>query len=288
MKRKIRVNEELIDTKTFTSTRVAEFGQGDKCYAIVAKCGHCGKGRFIPILFTLRARDREAAVEVIRNYPRVKNANPQFVLFMQEIDMAEYMLIRNLNKQDGYLNSGACENSKFKHRTIIEEYYMNCDNKKLLEDEIKEANEYTDESLVLQRYFAPTYINGELVYPRKVLNKGIYMLKEYYTFFVRKYGFDTNVEGRWQMLGLYYEIFGPNNELGIKVEGDCLMYKHNDKFYSSLIPKNRRSYFSDLKPTRFMQLSDKKVEDVFEEPYSPKENSQIAKFNARWNRPMSR
>ncbi len=47
-------------------------GEDDKFFGVVAMCGHCGYGYFIPILFSVKAKDLKSAVEYAKNFPRVK------------------------------------------------------------------------------------------------------------------------------------------------------------------------------------------------------------------------
>ena len=61
-----------------------------------------------------------------------------------------------------------------------------------------------------------------------------------------------------------------------------------DKSYCKLVSEARKNHLETLAPTRYMPQVEKEVEILFEEPYSPKENSQIEKFNAKWRNPMSR
>ena len=36
----------------------------DKRFAVITRCGHCGNGNFIPIMFPVYCKDIEAAIEV--------------------------------------------------------------------------------------------------------------------------------------------------------------------------------------------------------------------------------
>ena len=217
MKKSIRVDDELVNTRNFTSKLVTSDEGTDKYFAIVAKCGHCGRGRYVPILFEVKARDKDAANEIIRNMPRVKSDDKEFILFLSEITYVEFLLINAINNHDPYLHSGPRKNAEYKFRIIVDEHPPKfCDKKRLLK-ELKTSSEYLP-SQILQKYFAPNYVGDKLVYPHKVLNKGKEMLEEYYAYHTARIGFNENVYDRWHALSYYYQIFGPNNKLGIKFE----------------------------------------------------------------------
>lgn len=54
----------------------------DKCYAVIVKCGHCGRGFYIPIMFTTKANCVANAIEEIKMAPRVKREKQDCVLLM--------------------------------------------------------------------------------------------------------------------------------------------------------------------------------------------------------------
>lgn len=286
MKKSIRINNELVNTRNFTSKIVTSNGGADKYFAIVAKCGHCGMGRYIPILFEVRARDKDAAIDIIRNIPRVKSDNKEVILFLTEITYREYLLINAINRHDPYLRSGTRKNAEYKNRFIVDEHPSRfCDKRRLLKD-LKTSSDFSS-SQILQKYFAPNYVGDKLVYPHKVSNNGREMLEEYYTYHAARIGFNADVGDRWHVLAYYYQVFGPNNKLGVKFENDCLSYTKDDKYNCMLVSGPRKKHLANLEPTSYMPQVEQ-TETLFEEPYSPAENSQIEKFNAKWRNPMSR
>ena len=59
-------------------------GEG-KPYAVIVKCGHCGEGYYIPIMFTTIAESKELAAAAVKMNPRVKREDPSCILEVFEI-----------------------------------------------------------------------------------------------------------------------------------------------------------------------------------------------------------
>lgn len=72
-------------------------------YAVGCKCGHVGKGKFIPIIFGIKATSGEEASLLARDMPRVKHDSQDAILFCINIDEEQYRSIRIINKCDPYL-----------------------------------------------------------------------------------------------------------------------------------------------------------------------------------------
>lgn len=74
-----------------------------KYYIVTAKCGHVGKGCYIPIDFPVRAESKTKAAKIVRNFPRVKHHHKDAILDCCEVSFEEYSAIREKNKTDIYL-----------------------------------------------------------------------------------------------------------------------------------------------------------------------------------------
>lgn len=74
-----------------------------KYYKVVAKCGHVGKNKYIPVVFAVRAICGEDAAKIVRCFPRVKHHKKDAILSCLEIDKYEYEIIKENNKNDEYL-----------------------------------------------------------------------------------------------------------------------------------------------------------------------------------------
>ncbi len=85
----------------------------EKYYSVEAKCGHVGKGYYIPIVFPVRAISKEEAASIARNLPRVKHHHKDTILQVQEISREGYMSLRMQNDSDPYLH---CKNIQEQRR----------------------------------------------------------------------------------------------------------------------------------------------------------------------------
>ena len=72
-------------------------------YEVTAKCGHVGKGFYIPITFPVRAKSAAEAASVTRAFPRVKHDHKDAILSVKEVDAEEYDDQWTVNNYDPYL-----------------------------------------------------------------------------------------------------------------------------------------------------------------------------------------
>ena len=56
-------------------------------YEVTAKCGHVGKGFYIPITFPVRAKSAAEAASVTRAFPRVKHDHKDAILIVRSRKM---------------------------------------------------------------------------------------------------------------------------------------------------------------------------------------------------------
>lgn len=73
-------------------------------YVVRAKCGHVGRGYYIPIDFSVKANSKSEAAKIVRNFPRVKHHHKDAILLCQEITETEYNELKNKNRNDHYLS----------------------------------------------------------------------------------------------------------------------------------------------------------------------------------------
>ena len=74
-----------------------------KYYIVTAKCGHVGRGYYIPIDFPIRAESRTEAAKIARDLPRVKHHHKDAILDCPEVSFEEYKAVCEENKTDTYL-----------------------------------------------------------------------------------------------------------------------------------------------------------------------------------------
>ena len=72
-------------------------------YEVTAKCGHVGRGYYIPIGFAVRAETASEAATVTRTMPRVKHDHKDAILSVREVDVFEYDDLQEVNRYDPYL-----------------------------------------------------------------------------------------------------------------------------------------------------------------------------------------
>lgn len=75
-----------------------------KCYKVKCKCGHVGKGYYIPIDFPVRAFNGREAAEIARHIPRCKHHHKDCVLGVEEISEEEYLGLQKENDKDPFLH----------------------------------------------------------------------------------------------------------------------------------------------------------------------------------------
>ena len=90
-------------------------------YIVTAKCGHVGKGRYIPIPFAIRARSAAEAASIARRMPRVKHHHKDAIKNVQEIDKNRYIAIIKENQQDPYFH---CHSIQEQRSYMEKDIYM--------------------------------------------------------------------------------------------------------------------------------------------------------------------
>ena len=74
-----------------------------KYFKVIAKCGHVGKGNYVPVAFAVRAESRSAASQKVMSYHRVKKQLNDAIISCEEIDKKSYKELMRVNANDPYL-----------------------------------------------------------------------------------------------------------------------------------------------------------------------------------------
>ena len=211
----------------------------NKYYAVIAKCGHCGSGYFIPIIFPIHCKDINTAIEVVKEIPRVKRYQKDVIIDAFETSGLENMFLEVINQYDPYLRGFLSKDDAFVDNIrIIEpkasEKFVN-ENSDLSEDEIKSSiktAEYYGDKYVLQRYYAPIIQGKKLVYPNRINIRQ--MLDEYF-YYAAIRGLKRHHNA---FISLYYQLYGEDNALGLSYDNGWINFRgENGKLYSISLPE---------------------------------------------------
>lgn len=193
----------------------------NKYYAVITRCGHCGDGYFMPIMFQIYARSVDAAIAEARTFPRVRSHKKDAIIDAFEISPEQALFIQFVNDVDPYLNGYAVEDDDFtrNRRVALEpksdyEYNKRSDSHQKEADEIKTANEYVAD-YVLERYCAPIREGDHYVYPKSIHRNAF--IKDYFNEKCYRNGIH---KGRPHFLSVYYQIYGKDNDLGLQVDAE--------------------------------------------------------------------
>lgn len=77
--------------------------QNIKYFRVTAKCGHVGKGNYVPVAFAVKAESRKEASQKVIIYPRVKKQLNDAIISCEEIDRDSYKELVQANKEFKYL-----------------------------------------------------------------------------------------------------------------------------------------------------------------------------------------
>ncbi len=285
---KILQNGKIIEANGSVVDETYDLGN-NKCFAVFTKCGHVGNGYYMPICFAVKAKDLELAVKLTKEFPRVKRDSKHCIIGAVEVSAVEYYLLHYANDNDLYLNSNLNNQDvdSIQKRRIITTEALN----DILEEDktkrpinryrdvaIKTADQYEDYQ-ILQRAFAPVLYGDKYMVPTKFNLRDI--LREYYREIAIVQGI---LKKRALPLVYYYELFGPNNELGIKYEDNGLKYvsSRGNPVYVPIIESSQRFLEERTASNEFVFAEDAE-ESVAEIEYSKQAplESAISKFNKR-------
>lgn len=75
----------------------------EKYFMVIAKCGHVGRKKYIPVKFTVVAESGKEAAKKVRQFPRVKHNHKDAILDVRCIKLEEFLEIKEINDKDPYL-----------------------------------------------------------------------------------------------------------------------------------------------------------------------------------------
>ena len=87
-------------------------------FIVTAKCGHVGRGNYIPIDFAVKAESASEAASYARNLPRVKHDHKDAILSVQEVDLFDYSERDWINRYDPYLKCTTRREQMQEYETI--------------------------------------------------------------------------------------------------------------------------------------------------------------------------
>ena len=192
-------------------------------YAVIVRCGHCGDGYYVPIMFTTNAPNIEKAIEDVTMYPRVKRDLKNCVIDAFEITPLEKDFIEYVKNRDLYLKyEGEDECSEAIERRILLPGVLKDMVENGVYDYIRLAESYAYDQ-VLERAFAPRVMGSDFVIPDRIRKEEL--LDEFFRCFTIKYGVIGNSP---KPLLFYYLKYGKGNEFGISLQGDVISIRYED------------------------------------------------------------
>ena len=263
----IRDGEFIRDRSGGVVTSLGSDEERTKCYAVIVECGHCGRGYYIPIMFTTRASSVQNAIKDIKMTPKVKREKVNCVLDAFEITELEKFTIDALNDHDDYLlGYVAKDSSRMESRRIA----LHWDD----ETAVRTADDYHYYD-VLARTFAPRYVGSELIVPTRINRKEL--VEEFMKVGAIRYGIKRE-DPFFPML--YFLERGEDNELGIRLEGNNLYYDFKGEHFMFSIDEKFMKFVD-----RFGVKETSKKEEYFSGNFDEsKQPSRIDKFNARFQK----
>lgn len=282
----IRVDGELLDPN---GSPIGKYNDEDgRYFAVIVKCGHSGKGYYIPIMMTAKCKDMESAIEYVKTIPRVQRNKKDVVIDAFEITADERHFIEAINNHDAYLKNYCTKADKEIEERKVRETQRNAVSSKgdtySDHNPVKTADSYGTR-WVIQRAYAPTLQGDRYVRPNRV-NKDE-LLHEYFKQATLGLGFG---KGDGFFPALYYLVYGKENDLGLEyVNSGYLTFKNDGKRYTLEIPEIS---FKTLKPKldevakRETQKKEEFDIDLVSQDELPKRPSQTDKFNKRFQKFM--
>ncbi len=262
----VRDGEFLRDRHGGAFTSLGSDEERTKCYAVIVKCGHCGRGYYIPIMFTTRSNNVQNAIDDIKMTPRVKREKIDCVIDAFEVTELEKFYIDSVNDHDPYLKGYIEKESELMNKRRIASRWDD-------EEAVKTAEQYSEFD-VLARCFAPRRIGSKLVVPNRV-NKNE-LLQEFFKSATIRCSYDINKDPFFMLL--YYMQYGKDNDLGINLTGNLLSFKGKN---------GRGEILLDEKFMKFVDRFGIKETEKKEEYYSGKnepQKSALDRFKARYDR----
>lgn len=247
-------------------------------YVVIARCGHCGKGYYIPIMFTTNAKDEKTAIKNILLTPRVKRDQKMAVVCSFEITREERYFIESTNDNDPYLRGLLQTGDELMEIRKLPLENMFDDIPRKREIIVDNLNINTRDDIpkyyVLERFLAPYYQGDNLIIPKKFNKEEL--LHEYFRQKTIQYGIEK-IDSFFP--ALYYQRYGKDNDLGIVFhdEDGTVSFQSPNGLVRLLVPEGVLARLREIL---------KKGENTIEgqEYFSGREinrSSQLDRFNRR-------
>ncbi len=128
-------------------------------YAVTAKCGHVGRGKYVIKTFAVKAEDGKEAAKQGRMIPRVKHDNKHCILDVKKITEEQFILLIEENNKDQYFKCSNVQEQRKKCPEIYDEVFYLYGKKELKDrkDKVnkkKKINEFKefDSKMMLKDY----------------------------------------------------------------------------------------------------------------------------------------
>ena len=128
-------------------------------YRVKCKCGHVGRGYYIPIDFPVIANSAKEAAQIARFIPRCKHHHKDCILEVSKINYDEFIEINRTNSQDPYLQC----------KSIQQQRKMELTNR--IVKETKDSKKMTKQEPIRVVYNGKTKIKKPKKYNRFYYNK---------------------------------------------------------------------------------------------------------------------
>ncbi len=259
---------------------VSDNPEENKIYAVILRCGHCGEGYFIPIMFTALAKDVYSAIETVKTNPRVQRQKKDVVLAVFEITPLERYFIDSVNNHDSYLKGYEKKSYDHVHERRVysdsEEYSIGKEhNRKLDARTIKYADEY-EPYYVLERTFAPRKQGNKIVPASRKINRDE-LIKEFFYQNTQRFGVK---KANAFFLALYYQQYGKNNDLGLEYHDGYITFTNKGNRYTVEIRPETDAHLQ--KKIQEEQEQEKvKKEEAAEMDLGHNKRNMIDRFNRR-------
>ena len=261
-----------------------------KEYAVIVKCGHCGDGYYIPVMFSISAPDIDTAIQCVKTYPKVKRDKKDAVLGAFQITPFESMFIKTLNDRDPYIRAFSTKDDSEVIDRRIKNFNPYCNKERRKQESVDEvdvkmktADEYQDK-YALERFFAPRQFGSNIFIPTRFNKEEL--LHEFFKQGTLRYGVKRSNPF---FLSMYYQIYGKNNDLGIEYCNGYFHYTNEGKKWTCEIPDE---YLEKLKKS-IKELEEKeklerKVQEINDDirlaGRMAEKLSSVDKFNERFKK----
>lgn len=254
-------------------------------YAILVKCGHVGKGKYMPVVLGIEAPNKEMAIQIALRHPRVKSMRAGSpIIDIMEITKVEANYIGYINDCDPYKHGDRFFNNEItESRSVIMEQAIDFENTgnryQVSPDAVKTSDKYANVH-VLQRYLAPRWSGEKLVIPKKINFRKA--LDEHFYYSTLHLGI---IKNKVAALSFYYEIFGPKNKLYIKYRNGIIGYMDKIKYVSYEVGPEMKKHLDAAEEKFKAQIQQEQLDEKEQEEQDKrilaKKQSKVDKFRER-------